>query len=90
MRLSPVTVGNRFLASPVSLASRLSRAGPGSGRLRAAAAGEAPGNRRPGRALFKRDLPDAGIRFVDTGRFALETHAEEIAAAIDEFLVNTG
>ena len=35
-------------------------------------------------------LPDAGIRFVDTGHFALETHAEEIAAAIDEFLVSTG
>jgi len=43
-----------------------------------------------GAEAFKRDLPDAGIRFVDTGHFALETHAEEIAAAIDEFLVSTG
>jgi hypothetical protein len=26
------------------------------------------------------------VRFVDTGHFALETHAEEIATAIAEFL----
>jgi hypothetical protein len=26
------------------------------------------------------------VRFLDTGHFALETHAEEIAAAICEFL----
>lgn len=43
-----------------------------------------------GAEAFKRDLPDAGIRFVDTGHFALETHAEEIAAAIDAFLASTG
>ncbi|MYS23696.1 Pimeloyl-ACP methyl ester carboxylesterase [Streptomyces sp. DvalAA-14] len=40
----------------------------------------------PGAEAFKRDLPDADVRFVDTGHFALETHAEEIAAAIREFL----
>ena len=31
-------------------------------------------------------FPDAEIRFFDTGHFALETHATEIAAAIGEFL----
>ena len=35
---------------------------------------------------FKRDIPDADSRFVDTGHFVLETHVEEIAAAIGEFL----
>ncbi|MFF8029880.1 alpha/beta fold hydrolase [Streptomyces sp. NPDC007896] len=40
----------------------------------------------PGAEAFKRDLPDAVIRLLDTGHFALETHAEEIATAIDEFL----
>jgi hypothetical protein len=34
---------------------------------------------------FKRDIPDADVRFVDTGHFALETHVQEIAAAIGEF-----
>lgn len=40
----------------------------------------------PGAEAFKRDLPDADIRFFDTGHFALETHANEIGAAIREFL----
>jgi pimeloyl-ACP methyl ester carboxylesterase len=39
-----------------------------------------------GAEAFKRDIPDADVRFVDSGHFALETHAEEIAAAIREFL----
>ncbi|HTJ93522.1 MAG TPA: alpha/beta hydrolase [Pararobbsia sp.] len=39
-----------------------------------------------GAQAFKRDLPDADVRFFDTGHFALETHANEIAAAIREFL----
>jgi pimeloyl-ACP methyl ester carboxylesterase len=39
-----------------------------------------------GADAFKRDIPRADIRFLDTGHFALETHAEEIAAAIREFL----
>ena len=39
-----------------------------------------------GAEAFKRDIPDADVRFVDTGHFALETHVEEIAAAIGEFL----
>jgi pimeloyl-ACP methyl ester carboxylesterase len=40
----------------------------------------------PGAKAFKRDLPDAIVRFLDTGHFALETHAAEIAAAIRDFL----
>src|SRR5579863_4925674 len=36
----------------------------------------------PGAEAFKRDIPAADIRFFDTGHFALETHCEEIAAAI--------
>jgi len=39
-----------------------------------------------GAEAFKRDMPDAVVRFFDTGHFALETHAAEIAAAIREFL----
>lgn len=39
-----------------------------------------------GAEAFKRDIPDAEIRFFDTGHFALETHAVEIGAAIGEFL----
>jgi pimeloyl-ACP methyl ester carboxylesterase len=40
----------------------------------------------PGAEAFKRDIPQAVVRFLDTGHFALETHAVEIAAAIREFL----
>ena len=39
-----------------------------------------------GADAFKRDVPIADIRFLDTGHFALETHAKEIGAAILEFL----
>ena len=39
-----------------------------------------------GAEAFKRDIPDAVVRFFDAGHFALETHAEEIAAAIVDFL----
>ena len=41
-----------------------------------------------GAEAFKRDIPDAAIRFFDTGHFALETHAGEIAAAIRDFFPN--
>jgi len=41
-----------------------------------------------GAEAFKRDIPGAVVRFFDTGHFALETHASEIAAAIREFLVS--
>lgn len=40
----------------------------------------------PGAEAFKRDIPDAVVRFFDTGHFALETHAIEIAQAIRDFL----
>ena len=40
----------------------------------------------PGAEAFKRDLPDARVVFFDTGHFALETHAAEIAEAIRGFL----
>jgi pimeloyl-ACP methyl ester carboxylesterase len=40
----------------------------------------------PGAEAFKRDIPDAVVRFFDTGHFALETHAAEIAAAMRDFL----
>jgi pimeloyl-ACP methyl ester carboxylesterase len=39
-----------------------------------------------GAEAFKRDVPDAEVRFVDSGHFALETHALEIGAAMREFL----
>jgi len=39
-----------------------------------------------GAEAFKHDIPDADVRFVPTGHFALETHVAEIAAAIREFL----
>ncbi|AMH43684.1 MULTISPECIES: alpha/beta fold hydrolase [Burkholderiaceae] len=42
----------------------------------------------PGAEAFKRDIPDAVVRFFDTGHFALETHAPEIASAIAEFLTH--
>jgi pimeloyl-ACP methyl ester carboxylesterase len=40
----------------------------------------------PGAKAFKRDLPDAKVVFFDTGHFAIETHASEIAAQIRDFL----
>jgi pimeloyl-ACP methyl ester carboxylesterase len=43
-----------------------------------------------GAEAFKRDIPGADVRFVDTGHFALETHVEPIATAIREFLGAAG
>jgi pimeloyl-ACP methyl ester carboxylesterase len=40
----------------------------------------------PGAEAFKRDNPSAEVHFYDTGHFALETHAQEIATAIRDFL----
>jgi len=40
-----------------------------------------------GAEAFKRDIPGAQVRFFDTGHFALETHATEIAAAIRDLPV---
>jgi pimeloyl-ACP methyl ester carboxylesterase len=39
-----------------------------------------------GAEAFRRDIPNAVVRFFDAGHFALETQASEIAAAIREFL----
>jgi pimeloyl-ACP methyl ester carboxylesterase len=39
-----------------------------------------------GAEAFMRDIPDAEVKFFDTGHFALETHASEIGAAIRNFL----
>lgn len=39
-----------------------------------------------GAEAWKRDLPNADIRFYDTGHFALETHGKEIIPVIREFL----
>jgi pimeloyl-ACP methyl ester carboxylesterase len=40
-----------------------------------------------GAEAFRRDIPGAEVRFFETGHFALETHANEIAAPIRDFLV---
>jgi pimeloyl-ACP methyl ester carboxylesterase len=39
-----------------------------------------------GAEAYRRDLPDAEVRFLDTGHFALETHSAAIGAAMREFL----
>ncbi|EJZ18546.1 alpha/beta hydrolase (plasmid) [Rhizobium sp. Pop5] len=39
-----------------------------------------------GAEAFKRDLPNAEVRFLDTGHFALETHSSATATAIVNFL----
>jgi pimeloyl-ACP methyl ester carboxylesterase len=41
-----------------------------------------------GATAFQRDIPEADVRFFDTGHFALETHAGPIAAAIREFMAD--
>jgi pimeloyl-ACP methyl ester carboxylesterase len=40
----------------------------------------------PGAEAYKRDLPEAEVHLLDTGHFALETHANEIAGYIRDFL----
>lgn len=49
------------------------------------------GNKDPyflpqGAEAYKKDLPDAKLKFYDTGHFALETHVTEIGAEILEFM----
>jgi pimeloyl-ACP methyl ester carboxylesterase len=41
-----------------------------------------------GAEAFRRDLPKATVQFLDTGHFALETHVDEVAAAVRTFLPN--
>lgn len=40
----------------------------------------------PGAEAFKRDNPNASVQFLHTGHFALETHVQDIAIAMREFL----
>jgi 3'-phosphoadenosine 5'-phosphosulfate sulfotransferase (PAPS reductase)/FAD synthetase len=39
-----------------------------------------------GAEAFRRDVPEACVIFLDTGHFALETHAADIAVEIRDFL----
>jgi pimeloyl-ACP methyl ester carboxylesterase len=39
-----------------------------------------------GAEAYKKDIPDAEVHFLDTGHFALETHALEVAAYMRDFL----
>ncbi|WP_263366725.1 alpha/beta fold hydrolase [Edaphobacter bradus] len=39
-----------------------------------------------GAEAYRRDNPNAAVKLLDTGHFALETHVEEIADEIDKFL----
>ncbi len=39
-----------------------------------------------GAEAFRRDLPAAEVKLLDTGHFALETHVLDVAAAVKEFL----
>ena len=39
-----------------------------------------------GAEAFRKDIPNAKVQFLDTGHFAIETHAVEIASAMKEFL----
>jgi hypothetical protein len=41
-----------------------------------------------GAEALKLDIPDARVRFFDTGRFALEPHAATIAAVMRNFLAH--
>ncbi len=43
----------------------------------------------PGAEAFLRDNPNAKVKFLETGHFALETHVEEVASAMREFLQET-
>ena len=49
------------------------------------------GNKDPflltaGAEAYKKDNPNASVKFFNTGHFALETHGEEIASAVLEFM----
>jgi pimeloyl-ACP methyl ester carboxylesterase len=39
-----------------------------------------------GAEAFQRDIPNATVQFLDTGHFALETHVDEIAMSMRQFL----
>jgi pimeloyl-ACP methyl ester carboxylesterase len=44
----------------------------------------------PGAEAFRKDIPSAQVQFLDTGHFALETHAAEIALAVNTFFEANG
>lgn len=39
-----------------------------------------------GAEAYRKDIPDAEVHFLDTGHFVLETHAQEVADYMQEFL----
>lgn len=43
----------------------------------------------PGAEAYRRDNPNATVRFLDTGHFALETHVDEIAFAMRQLLAKS-
>ena len=43
-----------------------------------------------GAEAFRKDIPSAQVQFLDTGHFATETHAVEIASAMKDFLETHG
>lgn len=43
-----------------------------------------------GAEAFRKDIPNAKVQFLDTGHFAIETHAVEIASAMKAFLEANG
>jgi len=43
-----------------------------------------------GAEAYRRDNPNATVKLLDTGHFALETHVEEIAEAMHEVLGRVG
>ena len=44
----------------------------------------------PGAEAYRKDNPNASVKFLDTGHFALETHVDEIAEAMHELLGRAG
>lgn len=42
-----------------------------------------------GAEAYRRDIPDAEVRFVDAGHFPLETHLDEVAGIVRAFLART-
>ncbi len=42
-----------------------------------------------GAEAFRRDIPNATVQLLDTGHFALETHLDEVAVAMRQFLAQT-
>jgi pimeloyl-ACP methyl ester carboxylesterase len=43
----------------------------------------------PGAEAFRRDIPEAKVRLLEAGHFALETHVDEIASAIREMPIKS-